>query len=120
MKAMKKVHIFIESQSEGNPIQMALELVSRTLTGCEIVESAEDAEVAITNSPRRALSMLKESDDLRVIIFPWSASRKSDEAAAESLASAYAGRVVVRDVIRDDEMGLVPTIVAELGKEKAG
>ena len=111
-----KVFVLIESRDATNPIQQALELIIRTF-GNEIIESVDGAEVAFTNSPTRALAMLKASDEVRVIISPMEFPSESVEIAAQSLARAYHGRVVVCDVFATDETGLMPYLTTYLRKE---
>jgi len=104
-----KMFISIESHEETNPIAFALRAVAEMNRETEIVESVEEADVVVTKGIRAALGLLKDYEEVRVVVaLPPGRDRVALEAGASSLAKAYPGRVYARPMLeREGEQNIV-------------
>jgi hypothetical protein len=121
--------VFLSITRHGNdvsPIQMALGQIVR-VTGGEVVEDIETAQLIVLDSPQQALRLLKDTEDVPIVLCPIGqfGGDKTVVIAAESLARTYSDRIVLRHIMakskEDDnnpEVGIVPYLMAIVGKEK--
>lgn len=103
-----KVCVKISSNQPLNPVQMALTTIVRTL-GYQIVETPEEAEVVVVNDIIVALELLKDDEDVKVLIAvhpgTWGSSER---AGAPGLIKAFPGRVFARPTVEfDGEQNIV-------------
>ncbi len=122
-----KVHLMIgrDDAQTGSPLRMAFGQIVQ-IAGGEVTEDVETADIIVVDSNREALRLLKETEDIPLVVCPgWWTDHRSELLAAESLAQAYPARVIVRHIMaqrqEDDhnpQLGIVPYLMATVGKEK--
>lgn len=104
-----KVCVKISSKEPSNPIGMALKVVVGLNSSLQIVEKPEEAELVVVNDVTTALDLLKDDEEVRVLVaLALGSEAVSAKAAVQGLTKAYPGRVFARPMIeRDGEQNIV-------------
>lgn len=104
-----KACVKITSTEPTNPIQMALKVVVGLNPALQIVETPEEAELVVVNEAKTAFELLKDDEDVKVLIATLPGEYGSSvRAGVQGLTKAYPGRVFARPMIeRDGEQNIV-------------
>lgn len=113
-----KVCVKISSREATNPIQAALRAIIGLNSSLQIVETPEEAELVVVNEVAVALGLLKDDEDVKVLIATLPGMYgASTRAGVQELAKSYPSRVFARPMIeREGEQNIV-FFVLELNEE---
>lgn len=114
-----KVCIQITSQGNTNPIAMALKAITRANPTLQLVEMPEKAELVVVNDIATAAELLKDDEDVKVLVAvaPGS-SGSSAKAGALALAKRYPGRVFARPMLELEGEQNIAVFLVNLNKEE--
>lgn len=114
-----KVCVKISSREATNPVAMALRAVIGLNPALQIVETTEEANLVLVNEIATAFELLKDDEDIKVLIAiapgTWG-SRERD--GAQGLSKNYPSRVFARPMVeREGEQNIV-FFILNLNKEE--
>ena len=117
-----RLYVEIESAYPNNPIQLAIGKIGES-AGASIVErlvsdDEVEADIAVTNSAAKALSILKETERTIIVVAHFS---RDERETAEALAGNHPKRVKAVPYVVQEEDGveLVPFLLAMLAQSDA-
>jgi hypothetical protein len=98
-----KVCIKITSHEPTNPIGMALKAIAKLNPVVQIVDTPEEAEFVVVNESTAALDILKDDENVKVLvaIAPGSWGER-ERAGVPGLTKAYPGRVFARPELESE------------------
>lgn len=120
MAAKRRVFVSIEGSEGSDMLNRAIEIVGEMVN--EIVDNLDDADLIIVSPATKALRMLKENDEAKVLIIIFFQGHNDSEGiAARALRNSYPNRVVVGYAISPgpdpEDVMLVPYLMGAYDKQ---